>query len=166
MSEANFEINRIYVKDISVETPNTPEIFKGQWEPEIDLKLDNGATQLEEEGLYEASLTLTITATNQGKIAYVVEVEKAGIFTLENFDDQQKSYVISAMIPNILFPYARETISNLIQKAGFPPMLLNPINFDALYHQQVEEQMAQAEQDEKKEKKEKKVKKEKKAKKN
>ncbi len=139
MSEANFEINRIYVKDISVEAPNTPEIFKGEWEPEINLKLDNALQPLEGD-LYEVSLTVTVSATNQDKTAYVVEVEKAGIFTLENFDEKQKGYIISAMIPNILFPYARETISNLIQKAGFPPMLLNPINFDAIYYQQLEEE--------------------------
>ncbi|MBS9782153.1 MAG: protein-export chaperone SecB [Gammaproteobacteria bacterium] len=141
MAEPNFEINRIYVKDLSVETPNTPEIFKGEWKPEINLKLDNALNPLEDD-LYEVSLTVTVTATNNEKTAYVVEVEKAGIFTLENFDEQQKGYVISAMIPNILFPYARETISHLVQKAGFPPMLLNPINFDAIYHQQMAEQMA------------------------
>ncbi len=146
MAEPNFEINRIYVKDISVETPNTPEIFKSEWQPEINLKLDNALNPLEE-GLYEVSLTVTVTATINDKTAYVVEVEKAGIFTIENFDEQQQAYVISAMIPNILFPYARETISNLVQKAGFPPMLLNPINFDALYHQQVAEQLAEEQKD-------------------
>ncbi len=149
MSEPNFEINRIYVKDISVEAPNTPEIFKTEWDPEINLKLDNGLKPLEE-GLYEVSLTVTVTATNNKKTAYVVEVEKAGIFTLENFDEQQQAYVISAMIPNILFPYARETISNLVQKAGFPPMLLNPINFDAIYHQQIAEQVEKEQSAEKK----------------
>ncbi len=149
MSEPNFEINRIYVKDISVEAPNTPEIFKSEWNPEINLKLDNALNPLEE-GLYEVSLTVTVTATINEKTAYVVEVEKAGIFTIENFDEEQQAYVISAMIPNILFPYARETISNLVQKAGFPPMLLNPINFDALYHQQIAEQLAEEEKTENK----------------
>ncbi len=149
MSEPNFEINRIYVKDISVEAPNTPEIFKSEWNPEINLKLDNALNPLEE-GLYEVSLTVTVTATIDEKTAYVVEIEKAGIFTIENFDEEQQAYVISAMIPNILFPYARETISNLVQKAGFPPMLLNPINFDALYHQQMAEQLAEEQAEEKK----------------
>ncbi|PID66949.1 MAG: protein-export chaperone SecB [Gammaproteobacteria bacterium] len=141
MSEPVFEINRIYIKDLSLETPNTPEIFKDDWDPEINLKLDNDLQVLEED-LYEVSLTLTVTATNQEKTAYVVEVEKAGIFTLQHFEEQQKGYIVGAMIPNILFPYARETISSLIQKAGFPPILLNPINFDAIYQQQVEEQKA------------------------
>lgn len=147
MSEPQFEINRIYIKDLSVETPNSPEIFKHAWEPEVNLQLDNALQELEDD-LYEVSLTVTVTATIKEKTVYVVEIEKAGIFTLKGFDNQQKSYLIGAMIPNILFPYARETISSLTQKAGFPPMLLNPIDFNAIYQQQVEEQLGQQAQEE------------------
>lgn len=147
MSEPQFEINRIYIKDLSVETPNSPEIFKHAWEPEVNLQLDNALQELEDD-LYEVSLTVTVTATIKEKTVYVVEIEKAGIFTLKGFDNQQKSYLIGAMIPNILFPYARETISSLTQKAGFPPMLLNPIDFNAIYQQQLEEQLGQQAQEE------------------
>ncbi len=140
MSEPNFEINRIYVKDVSVETPHVPEIFKKPWEPEISLNLANEVTQLEEEELIEASLTLTVTATLGDETAYVIEVEQAGIFTLVGFDEEQRGYVIGAMIPNILFPYARETISGLSQKAGFPPMVLNPIDFNGVYQQHLQQE--------------------------
>lgn len=145
MSEPQFEINRIYVKDVSVESPNTPEIFKETWEPEINLNLGNDLKELEEEGFYEVSLTLTVSATIGDKTAYVVEVEQAGIFTLTGFDTEQQAYVVGALIPNILFPYGREAISSLVQKAGFPPMLLNPIDFNVLYHQHLEEMAEEAE---------------------
>lgn len=140
MSEQQFEINRVYIKDLSTEAPNTPEIFKKNWEPEINLKLDNNLQKLEEEGLYEISLTVTVTATIEEQNAYVVEVEQAGIFTIDGFEEEQTAYIIGALVPNILFPYARETISSLTQKAGFPPMTLNPIDFNALYQQYVNEQ--------------------------
>ncbi|PID63499.1 MAG: protein-export chaperone SecB [Gammaproteobacteria bacterium] len=139
--EQQFEINRIYIKDVSVETPNTPEVFTWDWEPELNVNLANAITELEgESDLVEVALTLTVTVMLGEKTAYVVEVEQAGIFTMTGFDDEHKAYLIGAMIPNILFPYARETISSLTQKAGFPPMLLNPIDFNALYHQHLQEQ--------------------------
>ncbi len=141
MSESQFEINKIYTKDISVETPNAPEIYKVEWQPEIDLQLGNDLTTLEEEGLYEVSLTLTVTAKLGEKVAYIVEVEQAGIFTIEGFENEQQAYLMGAMIPNILFPYTRETISSLTQKAGFPPMLLNPIDFNAMFQQHLQEEL-------------------------
>ncbi len=142
--ERNFEVNRIYVKDVSVETPNTPEIFTVAWEPEIELGLGN-ATQVldEEEGILEVVLTVTVTAKIKDKTAYIIEVEQAGIFTVKGFDDGEKAYFVGAMIPNILFPYVRETISTLSQKAGFPAMLLNPIDFNLVYQQQLESQLEQ-----------------------
>ncbi len=140
--EQHFEINRVYVKDVSVEAPNTPEVFTLEWDPEVNINLSNAANEIDGDGaLFEVSLTLTVTAELGDKTAYVVEVEQAGIFTLQGFDDEQKGYLIGAVVPNILFPYARETISSLSQKAGFPPMLLNPIDFNALYQQHLQEQM-------------------------
>lgn len=141
MAEQQFEINRIYVKDVSVEAPNTPNIFKEEWEPEVNLQLGSNHTELDEEAVHEISLTVTVTVTVKDKNAYVVEVEQAGIFTLLGFEEEQKDYLIGAMIPNILFPYARETISSLSQKAGFPPMVLNPIDFNGLYQQHIQEQI-------------------------
>ncbi len=144
MSEQQFEINRIYVKDISTESPHSPEIFQVSWEPEINLNLNNSARALDEDkGLYEVSLTLTVTATLGEQTAYVIEVQQAGIFTLKGFEQEQQAYVIGAMIPNILFPYARETISTLSQKAGFPAMLLNPIDFNGLFQQHLQSQAQQ-----------------------
>lgn len=141
MAEQNFEINRVYVKDVSTEAPNSPEIFQTPWEPEINLNLGNSARVLDEaEGFYEVSLTITVTATLGEQTAYVIEVEQAGIFTLQGFEQEQQAYVVGAMIPNILFPYARETISTLSQKAGFPSMLLNPIDFNGLYQQHLQSQ--------------------------
>lgn len=139
MSEPQFEINKVYTKDISVETPNAPEIYKAEWQPEIDLQLGNHLQALEEEGLYEISLTLTVTAELADKVAYIVEVEQAGIFTVEGFEEEHQAYIMGAIIPNILFPYARETISTLTQKAGFPAMLLNPIDFNSMYQHQLQE---------------------------
>lgn len=141
MSEQQFEVNKIFIKDLSAEAPNSPEIHQEAWEPEINLNLGNAARQLDEaNGLFEVSLTLTVTATVGEKTAYVVEVEQAGIFTLTGFEDEQRGYVIGALIPNILFPYARETISTLSQKLGFPSMLLNPIDFNGLYQQHLQSQ--------------------------
>lgn len=144
MAEQHFEINKLYTKDISAETSNTPEIYKLPWEPEINLNLGNNVQELAEEDFFEVTLTLTVTAMLGEQTAYVIEVEQAGIFTIAGFDDEQKAYMIGAMIPNILFPYARETISSLSQKAGFPPMLLNPIDFNGLFQQHLEEQAAAA----------------------
>ncbi len=143
MSEPQFEINKIYTKDVSVESPNAPEIYKVEWQPEIDLQLANDMTALEEEGLYEISLTLTVTAELGDKVAYIAEVEQAGIFTIEGFESEQQTYLMGAVIPNILFPYAREAISSLTQRAGFPAMLLNPIDFNALFQEHLQEALAE-----------------------
>lgn len=143
MSEQQFEINRIYVKDVSTEAPNTPAVFQMAWEPEIDLNLANEVTELEK-GIFEVSLILTVTATLEDKTAYVIEVDQAGIFTVLNFEEEQQGFIIGAMIPNILFPYARETISTLSQKAGFPPMVLNPIDFNGLYQQHLQNQAGES----------------------
>ncbi|PIE44839.1 MAG: protein-export chaperone SecB [Gammaproteobacteria bacterium] len=152
MAETQFEINKIYIKDFSSEVPSAPEIFKAEWEPEIDLNFGNGAALIEEEHhIYEVSLTITVTAKLGEHTAYIIEVEQAGIFTIDGFDDEQRGFIIGAATPNILFPYAREAISTMSQKAGFPPMLLNPIDFTALYYQhlqnQAENQQAETEED-------------------
>ncbi len=146
MAEQKFEINKIYTKDISVESPNNPEIFKQEWNPNINLNIGNATKKIEDD-IYEVSITLTITAKLEEKTAYIIEVVQSGVFTLAGFEEEQKQYMLGAMIPNILFPYGRETISTLSQKAGFPAMLLNPIDFNGLYQQHLEE--AQKEQAEK-----------------
>ncbi len=143
MSEPQFEINRIYIKDLSSEAPGTPGIFTENWEPTINLNLGNNSTLIDEEqGIYDIVLSLTVSATIGEKTAYMIEIEQAGIFTIAGFDEAQLSYVIGALVPNILFPYARETISSLSQKAGFPPILLNPIDFNVVYQQHIQQSQA------------------------
>ncbi len=143
MSEPQFEINRIYIKDLSSEAPSAPEIFTENWEPNINLNLGNSSTLIDEEqGIYNIVLSLTVSATIGKKTAYMIEIEQAGIFTITGFDEAQLGYVIGALVPNILFPYARETISSLSQKAGFPPIILNPIDFNVVYQQHVQQSQA------------------------
>lgn len=129
-----FAIQKIYVKDTSFETPNTPHIFREQWEPEVSLQLGNTATNLGE-GVHEVVLAITVTAKLGDKTAYLAEVHQAGIFTIRGYSDADVGVMLGSYCPNILFPYAREAISDLVIKGGFPQLLLAPVNFDALYQQ-------------------------------
>lgn len=130
------EIQKVYLKDVSLETPNSPMIFASQqqWQPEIQVQLNNNATQIAE-NVHEVVLSLTVTAKSGDKTAYLVEIQQAGIFTLKGFNPQQMGPVLGAFCPNILYPFAREAVASLVNKGGFPPLLLNPVNFDALYLQ-------------------------------
>lgn len=134
-----FSIEKIYVKDLSLEIPNAPAVFLEQEQPEIDMQLANGAQQLEE-GFFESSLTITVTAKLGDKTMFLCEVSQAGIFQIRNVPAEDIDPILGVACPNILFPYARETVSNLVGRAGFPPVLLSPINFEALYMQQRAEQ--------------------------
>lgn len=141
--QQHFEIQKVYLKDVSLETPNSPAIFTEQWQPQTEVRLETSATPLTEE-LFESVLTLTVTAKMGDRTAYLAEVKQAGLFTLRGFDEQQKGHMLHAFCPNILFPFAREELASLIGKGGFPALLLNPINFDALYLQRLQQQQAQA----------------------
>jgi len=145
--QQQFSIQRIYTKDISFETPNSPAIFTSQWQPEVNVELGSGATRLEE-NVYEVALTLTVTCKANDKTAYLVEVKQAGIFIVSGFEQAQLNGMLGSYCPNILFPYAREVISSLVTKGGFPQLLLAPINFDALYAQHLAQQQVGAEQQE------------------
>lgn len=134
-----FAIQRIYTKDISFETPNSPEIFTEKWEPQVNVDLHSSGARLGE-GLYEVTLSLTVTAKLADKTAYLAEVKQAGVFTLNGFAEQELGAMLHSFCPNILFPYAREVISDLVSKGSFPQLLLAPINFDALYDQHLREQ--------------------------
>ncbi|MBP7579835.1 MULTISPECIES: protein-export chaperone SecB [Vogesella] len=134
-----FSIEKIYVKDLSLEIPNAPAVFLEQEQPEIDMQLANGAQQLED-GFFESSLTITVTAKLGDKTMFLCEVSQAGIFQIRNVPAEDIDPILGVACPNILFPYARETVSNLVGRAGFPPVLLSPINFEALYMQQRAEQ--------------------------
>jgi len=135
--EKQFSIQKIYTKDLSFETPSSPKIFTEKWEPTVDLNLSTQIQPLEQ-SLYEVALTITITVKSADAIAYLVEVNQAGIFTLSGFTDEEMGPMLGSFCPNILFPYAREAVSDLVAKGGFPQLLLAPVNFDALYAQQLQ----------------------------
>ncbi len=140
--ERQFVIQRIYVKDVSFETPNSPEIFRIEWKPENNLNINTGAKQIGD-NLYEVTLTLTLTVKVGDKTAYLIEVQQAGIFTVQGFPDQEKGPMLGAYAPNLLFPYAREVITDLVNKGSFPQMVLQPMNFEAIYMQH-QQQLAEA----------------------
>ncbi|CDZ76878.1 Protein-export protein SecB [Legionella massiliensis] len=144
--EAQFMIQRVYIKDSSFETPNTPAVFQQQWEPELSLDLNTQNVQLEKD-VYEVVLTVTATVKNQNAIAFLAEVKQAGIFTIQGAPVDQLEHLLGSFCPSILFPYARETITSQVIRGSFPQLVLAPINFDALYMQQLEEKQ-KAKQDE------------------
>ncbi|MBU2916911.1 protein-export chaperone SecB [Psychrosphaera sp. F3M07] len=140
---AQFSIQRIYVKDISFETPNSPAIFTKEWKPEVKLDLDNKSVKLED-GVYDVTLSVTVTATVEGQTAFLCEVQQAGVFVIGNMPEGQIAHMLGAFCPNTLFPYARETISNLVNRGTFPALNLSPVNFDALFAQYMQQAQAQA----------------------
>lgn len=130
-----FAIQKIYIKDISFETPNSPMIFATEWEPKVDMQLENKAVKINED-LTEVILTVTLTTTLAGKTAYLVEAHIAGIFLIKEFPKEIIDRMAATLCPNILFPYARELVCDLVTRGGFPQLLLAPVNFEALYMQQ------------------------------
>ncbi|MBA2656976.1 MAG: protein-export chaperone SecB [Tatlockia sp.] len=145
-AEAQFMIQRIYVKDSSFETPNTPAVFQQEWKPELSLDLNTQHTELEKQ-VYEVVLTVTATVKNQDVIAFLAEVKQAGIFTIQGAPGEQLDHLLGSFCPGILFPYAREVITAQAIHGSFPQLVLAPINFDALFFQQTEEKR-KAKQDE------------------
>jgi len=141
--EQHFSIQRIYLKDTSLETPMGVSVFSGAWAPQIQLDVNTRA-ELIAEGLHEVVLSLTVTAKLEDKVALLVEVKQAGIFACKGLDDAQLRQILATMCPDILFPYARETIDALVVRASFPPLMLAPMNFDALYKQALEQQAQNA----------------------
>ncbi len=140
--EKQFSIQKIYTKDISFETPNAPQIFIGEWEPAVDFNLGTHVEPLED-AMYDINLTITVTVKTKDQTAYLVEVKQAGIFSLDGFSEQEMGPMLGSFCPNILFPYAREVVSDLVTKGGFPQLLLAPVNFDALYQQQLQQAQEQ-----------------------
>jgi preprotein translocase subunit SecB len=145
-TEAQFMIQRVYAKNVSYETTNTPQVFQQQWEPELSLDLGMKNTLLEP-NVYEVVLTVTATVKNQQTTAFLVEIQQAGIFTIQGAPESQLDHILNTFCPAILFPYAREAITTEVTRGSFPQLVLTPINFDALYAQQLQErQKALAEQ--------------------
>jgi preprotein translocase subunit SecB len=140
-----FSIQRIYTKDISFETPNSPEIFKKEWKPEVQLDLDTRSTKIDEE-LYEVVLAVTVTAKIGEETAFLCEVQQAGIFTIGEMPEANKAHMMGSFCPNTLFPYARETISNLVNRGTFPALNLAPVNFDAIFSAYLQKRAQQAQE--------------------
>ena len=137
--QPQFSIQKLYLKDVSFETKNTPEVFTNQWNPDIEMQLGTGARPINKENhLYEIVLNITVTAKQGDATAFLVEIQQAGIFALAGFSDGQLGGMLGSFCPNVLFPFAREAVADLIGRGGFPPVYLAPINFDALYAQQLE----------------------------
>lgn len=137
----DFSIRKVYVKDISFETPHSPAIFGVEWTPETDVNLRSNV-QLLEAGEYEITLAVTATVKVGEQTAFLVEVQQAGIFNIVGLTSDELAPILSAYCPAMLYPYAREVVSDLVVRGGFPPFVLAPINFDALYHHRLAEQQS------------------------
>jgi preprotein translocase subunit SecB len=142
-AQPGFGIEKLYVRDASIEVPNAPQIFTERTAPQVNVELGNAAQRLDE-GIFEVSIKVTVTAKIGEKTAFLVEVTQAGIFAIRNVPDENLEAIIGITCPNILFPYAREAVSDMVTRAGFAPVLLNPINFEALYMQQKQQQAENA----------------------
>jgi preprotein translocase subunit SecB len=136
-----FTVEKFYVKDLSVEVPNAPAIFMERDAPQMDVNLST-SNQSVGDGLYQSAITVTVTAKVNDKVMFLVECTEVGIFRIQNVPADQLPMVLGIGCPNIVFPYLRETISDVVIRAGFPPVLLNPVNFEQLYQQQVAQQAA------------------------
>lgn len=135
----HFEIQRIYVKDISFESPNTPHTFVEEWKPEVSLNLETKSSRIQD-NVHEVVIAVTATVTTGKKTAFLIEVHQAGVFMIQHFPNDQLHHMLGSFCPNILFPYAREVISDTVVRGGFPQLILAPVNFDALYTQHMEKQ--------------------------
>lgn len=133
-----FSIQKVYAKDISFETPHSPDIFSAEWDPVVNMQLSSESLKINED-LTEVVLTVTVTTKLGEKTAYLVEIHIAGIFLIKDFPEEVIEHMAATVCPNILFPFAREMISDLITRGGFPQLLLTPVNFEALYAQQKRE---------------------------
>lgn len=136
----HFSIQKIYIKDLSFESPATPKVFSFQkWEPKIDLNLTNRHSNVGKD-MYEAILSITATVTHEEQTAFLIEVQQAGVFAISGFSERDRLYLLGSQCMTILLPYAREVISDMSVRGGFPPLILSPVNFDALYQQHLQSQ--------------------------
>jgi len=134
-----FTIEKVYVKDLSLELPHAPQVFLEQQAPQVDVQIGSSASPVQD-SLYECVLTLTVTAKVGDKTYFLVEVAQAGIFQIRNVPQSDLDPILGIACPNILFPYGREVVADLISRGGFPPVHLAPINFEAVYAQRIQEQ--------------------------
>lgn len=139
-----FAAQRIYLKDSSYEAPNAPAIFLAEWKPEVNVEMDNSVSAIDENGVYDVQLKVTVTAKTDDKIAYIAEVVQGGIFLITGFEEQDSKRLTGSVCPDTLYPYAREALTSLMTRGSFPPFLLSPVNFDYIYTKRLQE-MEQAE---------------------
>lgn len=137
-AEKTFSIQKIYTKDISFESPNTPGIFTSEFQPQLAVDLNVESKKLEDD-IYHVVVRVTATTKVEEHTAFLCEVEQAGIFTLAGFSDDEMGYMLGAQCPNVLFPYAREVVSDLVSRGGFPQLLLEPVNFESMYAEHVQQ---------------------------
>lgn len=145
--QAQFSIQRIYIKDISFESPQGAAAFQKQWKPKVSQDMNTKTNKIDDD-LYEVVLRVTITMADGEDTIYLAEVEQAGLFTIKGITEQQLPQVINTTCPSILFPYLRETIDNIVTRGGFPALMLPPINFDALFASAVQQAAEKAKSDE------------------
>jgi preprotein translocase subunit SecB len=137
--QTTFSIEKIYLKDLSLEIPNAPQVFAERESPRVDINLHNEVKMIEA-GIYEVTLTATVTAKHNDKTAFLVEAAQAGIFQIRNYPQDELAAVINVTCPRTLLPYARETVSNVLSRAGFPPVVLPHVGFESIYQQRLQEQ--------------------------
>jgi len=142
-NQPQFALQRIYVKDLSFESPNSPLVFQEQWKPQINLDLNTAHNKVSD-NQYEVVLSLTVTAKIGDKVAYIVEIQQAGVFMVHGIEGAQLGQMLGAYCPTILFPYAREAIDGLVSKGSFPALMLAPVNFDAIYAQALKRKQEEA----------------------
>lgn len=137
-----FAIEKIYVKDLSLEVPNAPQVFLERETPQISIQLQSNAQGIAE-GLFEVVLTTTVTSKIGEKTVFLVEVGQAGIFRIQNIPDENMQPLLAIACPTVIFPYAREAVTDAVGRAGFAPVMLQPVNFEALYMARVQQEAAQ-----------------------
>jgi preprotein translocase subunit SecB len=142
-SQPQFALQRIYVKDLSFESPNAPSVFQEQWKPQINMDLNTSHSHVSD-NQFEVVLSLTITAKVDEKVAFIVEIQQAGVFLIKGIESQQLAQMLGAYCPSILFPYAREAVDGVVGKGSFPALMLAPVNFDAIYAQALKRKQEEA----------------------
>lgn len=141
--QPQFALQRIYIKDLSFESPNSPAVFQEQWQPQVNLDLNTSHKKIGD-AQFEVVLSLTITAKIDDKVAYIVEIQQGGVFMIKGIEGPQLGQMLGAYCPTILFPYARESIDAIVNKGSYPSLMLAPVNFDAIYAQALKRQQDEA----------------------
>lgn len=140
----SFSIEKLYMKDLSVEVPNAPEVYLQRETPQVEIQLQTNGRKITDDGIYEVSLTVTVTARHAEKTVFLIEANQGGVFRILNVPDDAIEPIIAVACPNILFPYVREAVSDATTRAGFSPVVLQPVNFEAMYMARMDQEDAAA----------------------